>query len=89
MMARRLSSVAARTASAEAVGVRPSMALPSLASTAGHNPSMADSQSGRAAGSGLGVQLGFLPASRAWSGRVAKKACQLGSTDDGFSAQRA
>jgi hypothetical protein len=96
MMARRLSSVAARTASAEVPGALPSMALAILASTAGatvgHWPSRADSQSGRTDGAWRGVQAGSCAARltwSAWSASVAKKAFHEGSTDPGFSAHRA
>ena len=93
MMARRLSSVAARTASAEAPGALPSTALAILASTAGatvaHWPSRADSQSGRTDGTFLGVQAGSWAARFTWSAcsaRLAKKAFHEGSTEAGFSA---
>jgi hypothetical protein len=93
MMARRLSSVAARTASADVPGALPSMALATLASTAGatvaHWPSSADSQSGRTDGTFLGVQAGSAAARltlSACSCRLAKKAFHEGSTDPGFSA---
>ena len=51
MIARRESRVAARTDSGEALGAARSATLaPTLASTAGQRPSMAESQSGRATG---------------------------------------
>ena len=93
MMARRLSSVAARTASALAPGALASMALETFASMAGatvaHWPSRADSQSGRAVGTFLGVQAGSCAARLTWSAcscRLEKKAFHEGSTDPGFSA---
>src|SRR3989338_2164699 len=92
MMERRESSVADRTSAAGAAGWRASMVLPSLASTAGHRPSSADSQSGRAAGAWLLVQEGLAAAALMASARSvseAKKACQEASTEAGFSAQRA
>jgi len=63
MMARRLSSVAARNrvdgTSAGAAGGRPLGDLGAeLASTAGHRPSMAESQSGRTAGAARWIQAG-------------------------------
>ena len=96
MMARRESSVAARTASADAPGALSVSALASLASTAGatlgHWPSSAESQSGRAAGTCLGVQAGSCAArltASAWSCSEAKNAAQDGSTDFGSAAHRA
>ena len=58
MIARTESSVAARTSTGEAVGVLSAMALETLASMAGHSPSMAESQSGRCTGVAGLVQLG-------------------------------
>src|ERR1700712_2446458 len=94
MMARRESSVAARTASVEAAGwaavgapvgaaARSAIFAPSLASTAGHMPSSAESQSGRAGGAARWIQAGSCEArftSLALSCREAKKARQEGST---------
>src|SRR5688572_10475323 len=91
MIARRLSSVAARMSSWLAPGLRSATPLATLASTAGHRPSMALIQSGRAAGADGLVQAGLAAArsASAASGRVAKNACQDGSTDEGSLAQRA
>ena len=53
---------------------------------------MADSQSGRASGAGLGVQAGSWAArvtSSVFSRRVEKKACQEGSTNVGSVAHLA
>jgi hypothetical protein len=58
MMARRESSVAARTSCDATAGVRSAIFEVSLASTAGQSPSMAESQSGRAAGAARAVQAG-------------------------------
>ena len=58
MIARTESSVAARTSTPGAAGVFSAMALETLASIAGHSPSMADSHSGRVAGVAARVQLG-------------------------------
>ncbi len=92
MIARRESRVAARTASGLAAGARSAIFVASLASTAGHRPSMADSQSGRAAAGTLGVQAGL--ATARWTASVcswnaAKKARQDGSTEPGSPAHRA
>ena len=73
MIARTESSVAARTAVGEAAGVFSAMALETLASTAGHSPSMADSQSGRWTGVAALVQLGS--AAPAWI--VGAASCRL------------
>src|SRR5215469_13881209 len=103
MIARRESSVALRIASGVASAgtfdsaapdsfVRASMALPSLASTAGHRPSSADSQSGRASGAGLGVHAGLADAfftSSAFSRRLPKNAAHEGSTEFGSLAHLA
>ena len=92
MMARRESRVAWRMASGRASGVLTAMALPSLASTAGHSPSRADSQSGRASGVGLAVQAGCSAAfftSSAGSRRVAKNAAHEASTEPGSLAHLA
>ncbi len=93
MMARRLSRVAARTASVEGAGdtacARSAIFAPTLASTAGHRPSMAESHSGRTAGAALWVQAGSAAArctSPALSCRVAKKARQEVSTELGSAA---
>src|SRR3954468_20292362 len=93
MIARRLSRVAARTASvetapedSEGAAARSASLAPSLASTAGHRPSMAESQSGRGLGAAFGVQAGSAAAratSPALSCREAKKARQDGSTEFG------
>ena len=58
MIARTESRVAARTSAADASGFFSAMALETLASTAGHRPSMADSHSGRWTGVAAFVQLG-------------------------------
>ncbi len=58
MIARTESRVAALTSTAGAVGVFSAMALETLASMAGHSPSMADSHSGRCTGVAAFVQLG-------------------------------
>src|SRR4051812_10740206 len=89
MMARRLSRVALRTASGEASGVLVAIALPSLASTAGHMPSRADSHSGRASGLVLPVHGGGSEAfftSANGSRRLAKNAAHEASTELGSSA---
>ncbi len=79
-------------ASDEASGALVAMALPSLASTAGHMPSSADSQSGRARGVWAAVQGGgsaaFLTCS-AFSCSEPKKAAHEGSTDPGSAAHLA
>ena len=83
MMARTLSRVAARICSTEAPGVFSAMALPILASTAGHIPSSADSQSGRATTTGACAQAGSAAFALIRSGssdRLSKKAFQEGST---------
>ncbi len=89
MMARSESRVAARTASGLAEGWRCSILAPTLASTAGQSPSMAESQSGRAAGADLWVQAGLAPTpfrASARSCREAKKAFHEGSTELGSAA---
>src|SRR5258705_3582018 len=90
MMARRLSRVAARTASvdgaSEAAAARSAILAPTLASTAGHMPSRAESQSGRGLGAPDFVHAGWAAArltSAAESCREAKKARHEGSTEFG------
>ena len=73
MIARTEASDAARTSAADAAGVFCSMALETLASTAGHRPSIADSHSGRWTGVAGRVQLGSAPA--AWIAGAAS--CRL------------
>ena len=92
MIARSESSVAARTSSTEAAGLASATFFSSLASTAGHSPSMAESQSGRGPGVGALAQPGLpaprlISSARSWS--EAKKARHEGSTEFGFSAHRA
>src|SRR5579872_5049564 len=97
MMARRLSSVAARTASVSVLGAgaaaaRSAILAPTLASTAGQRPSMAESHSGRTDGGAGLVQAGS-PAPRftsaALSCNEAKKARHDGSTPFGSADHRA
>ena len=64
MIARRESSVRARTSSGLAPGAATAMASESLASAGGHRPSMAESHSGRASARAAGVQAGGSAARR-------------------------
>ena len=93
MIARRESRVAARTDSADAVGAARSATLaPTLASTAGQRPSIAESQSGRAAGTPALVQARFPAAALTSSVRSCseeKKARQEASTEFGSTAHLA
>ena len=76
--------MAARTASGLAAGSRSTILALTLASIAGHMPSRAESQSGRAIGWALGAQGGGAVALRtvsACSCREPKKARQEGSTE--------
>ena len=91
MIALRESRVRARTSSGLAAGADTWIFVSSLASTAGHWPSMAESHSGRGAGIGSGVQDGSAAEADAApvSDKVAKNAAQEGSTDWGSFAHRA
>ena len=92
MIARSESSVRARTSSGLAVGATAPILASSLESSAGHMPSIAESQSGRGGGIGARVHGGGsadLMTSPTWSRSESKNARHDGSTELGSSAQRA
>src|ERR1700722_4023421 len=92
MIARRESNVRARISSAVAAGAAALILASSLASIAGQRPSIAESHSGLGSEIGSGGHECWEAASTtslALSRIDSKKARQEGSTELGFSAQRA